>query len=348
MATVQEFNNFSFHEIISVLKKPNRVWMSGTLFIFAMWLIVGSFLTFILLPEEALNSSETSDLFELFGLIEPTVLLTALLISFAPLLVGTVWAYKLFLKEPARNLFALNRSWSWDRMWVGVWLWGGLMTLSIVPLFILQTESVSFVFNVSTFIPFAIIALILFPIQTTAEEVLFRGWLTRWLGQYFKNPTVLSILGGILFTIPHLSNPEAIFNPFSAISSYFLIGFTLTWVTVRDKGLELAVGAHFINNILAGVIFPYENSVLPAEGIWLLSGETYAIQNLATLLAAFLFIWLTRNPDKVMLETFTEPPSQLKHYDFVEVRTIFDDYSAGKISEEEFTQRKREALKDYL
>ena len=346
--TVAEFNNVSFHQLAQTYRKPNKTWFLGTLFIFALWIIVGSFFTLLFIPMDVFLDPEVNDVFELFTLIEAPLLLAALLASFIPLFFGTMWAYKLFLKEPVRNLFALNRQWSWGRMWTGVYLWGGLMVLSILPFLFVSPDSVKFIFNLSSFIPFAIVALLLFPIQTTAEEFLFRGWLTRWFGQYFKNPAVLSGLGGILFTLPHMSNPEAILNPFSAGFSYFLIGFTLTWVTVRDKGLELAVGAHLINNLLAGLVFPYENSVLPTEGIWLLSGETFMIQNMGTVLAAFLFIWLTRNPDKVMLETFTEPPSQLKHYDFVEVRTIFDDYSAGKISEEEFTQRKREALKDYL
>lgn len=44
--------------------------------------------------------------------------------------------------------------------------------------------------------------------------------------------------------------------------NYFLMGVGLGWVSLRDDGVERAIGIHVVNNLYAGIAVGYANSVL--------------------------------------------------------------------------------------
>ena len=89
---------------------------------------------------------------------------------------------------------------------------------------------------------FAVFALILIPIQTSAEEVFFRGYLLQWMGLRLKNKWLLSLLNGLLFFLPHAANPEMAANSLLVGLGYFAIGFFFALITLEDHGMELALG----------------------------------------------------------------------------------------------------------
>jgi len=339
-----QFNTVSYVDAVRAKKPTGNQWLWGTLLVITFWLIGGSVFTFLLLPDSVPDEATVEGLAGFFNNLDSWYALLILLIGFIPLFVGIMVAHVWVLKLPLKELFAIQRNWSWKRMWLGFNLWGGLLTLTIIPVFIFNPESISFVLNWETFLPFLLIGLILFPIQTTSEELLFRGWFTRLFAQSFKSRTILSIIGGILFMIPHLPNPEALLNPFGAVSAYILIGFTFTWVTIRDRGLELAVGGHLINNLLAGIIFPYEGGVLPSEGVWFLTAESFDFQTFGLIIVAFLFIWLTRHPDEEMITTTRSIPQPYSNYSFEDVLSLVEKYESGEISHEEYEKLKSRIL----
>lgn len=49
---------------------------------------------------------------------------------------------------------------------------------------------------------------------------------------------------------------------------YFAVGAFLALITVRDGGLELALGAHAANNLFAALILNHVTSSLPTAGVW--------------------------------------------------------------------------------
>ncbi len=72
------------------------------------------------------------------------------------------------------------------------------------------------------------------------------------------------------------------------------MGFALGWVTVRDRSLEIAIGAHLSNNLFAAVIVGYEGGALPAEAIYVTDAIEWGSSNLLSILVVPLFILLTR------------------------------------------------------
>lgn len=279
-------------------------WVLGTVFIVFVWLVLGSILTFFLLPLDSLLSLGEGDVGEdassadllnqMLSGIPSWLGLLVLLFSFVPLFLAVLVAYPLFLKQSWRKVFVVYGRWSWGRTFYGAALWGGLILLIIVPSLLLGWRDFEYVFNWSTFWPFLLVAVFFLPVQTTAEEMFFRGWLTQWLASRLSNRWVVSTISAVLFVLLHLTNPEVGVDFIGSVLAWFMIGFVFTWVSLRDGSIELAVGAHFVNNFVSAVVFPYEGSAIPVEGVFLLSSDGFSVSTFALLAAAVLFVVLSK------------------------------------------------------
>ena len=83
-----------------------------------------------------------------------------------------------------------------------------------------------------------------------------------------RNPITIVVASGVLFGAAHLSNPEAQQDPLISLVGYSLADIGWGWVTYKSGGLELAIGAHTINNFYALLIVGYSNSAIAGAAIW--------------------------------------------------------------------------------
>jgi hypothetical protein len=67
----------------------------------------------------------------------------------------------------------------------------------------------------------------------------------------------------------------------------------LAWVTYRDKGLELAIGAHFANNLLAALLVSSQDSALPSVSLLTVPEVAWGPAALVSVIMVPIFIWLT-------------------------------------------------------
>lgn len=269
-------------------------WILGTVFILVSWLVGGSLLGLALLPYTGVNAETLFSSGDILGAMPTWGYLFFALITFVPLFLATLIAYRFILGIKLRYLFATLGEFRWWRVGLGFWVWviliGGPTVISLA----LGAEGYSFSFNPLTFLPYLVVALLLLPIQTTSEELFFRGWIIQWAAKRSGNILWLSVLSGALFSLPHLLNPEAAGDVVGAFFGYFSVGFALGWVTVRDRSLEIAIGAHLSNNLFAALIVGYEGGALPAEAVFTTESLEWSSSNLISLLVVPLFILLTR------------------------------------------------------
>ena len=273
-------------------------WIFGTLFIVTTWQVLGLALTFLFasyfdLDVELLFSTSDQDLAAIRALPAWSSAATVL-ISFLPLLIATLLAYRIFLKKNIKSLFTSGDRYSYKRTWIG------FASLALISIafgsfdLILNWDSYTFSFKASAFLPYLLIAFTLLPIQTTAEELFFRGWIQRWLDNGKKKQWSISILSGAIFSLPHLANPEVAGNELIfPIISYGATGFMLAWVTYRDKSLELAIGAHFANNLLAALLVSSQDSALPSVSLLTVPEVAWGPAALFSVIMVPIFIWLT-------------------------------------------------------
>lgn len=282
-------------------------WIVGTIFIVVVWQVIGLLLTvaaaaFFDYDIELLFSTNDADI-AMVRELTPWSTAATVLVSFIPLFIATLVAFPIFLKRNIKGLFTSFEKYSWKRTWIGFATLALISSTFALGDFLANRNSYSWNFDLSAFLPYLLIAFTLLPIQTTAEELFFRGWLQQWIDNGKKKQWSISLIGGVLFALPHMANPEVSGNDlFFPIISYGAIGFMLAWVTYRDKTLEIAIGAHFANNLLAALVISTEDSALPSVSLFTTPEVAWGPAAVFSVIMIPIFIWLTGKwKDKVSL-----------------------------------------------
>ncbi|WP_299113263.1 CPBP family intramembrane glutamic endopeptidase [uncultured Winogradskyella sp.] len=145
-------------------------------------------------------------------------------------------------------------------------------TFTLVTFFIgysIDSSELVFQFNASKFAILFLISIILFPFQIGLEEYLFRGYLMQHIGIMVKNKWFPLILTSILFGIAHAANPEIGAIGFWKMMIFYVgTGLLLGIMTLMDDGLELALGFHLGNNLLASLLVTADWTALQTDAIF--------------------------------------------------------------------------------
>lgn len=233
------------------------------------YLFVGS-IPAMLLMAYVLMDSDPSTSFSGTGFEGVPVILEflILMLSFVPWIVATFLTVRFIHVRSLRTLITGEAHIRWKRIFAGAGVWFLIAALvSGVESFLYPGRYV-LTFQPLTLLLFAGVALILIPIQTSAEELFFRGYLLQWMGLRLKNKWALAFLNGILFFVPHSINPEMATNSILIGLGYFVMGFFFALITLQDNGMELALGMHAANNLFAALFANYTVSALPSPSLF--------------------------------------------------------------------------------
>ena len=217
------------------------------------------------------------------------------LLTFAPMLLGPMLVTRWLHGRPVATLVGPERRLNWRRIGVGALLWLVLAGLATLVDALLRPGQYmvnpAFLQN----LPLLLVGLFLIPLQTSAEEVFFRGYLLQATGRLTRNVWMLSVINGVVFTLPHLANPETEGNAVLAGLNWFVFGFFATIITLRSGSLDYALGIHAVNNLFGLIIAGYEGGALPALALFVASELDAAYALLSLLVAALTaFIFLNR------------------------------------------------------
>ncbi len=280
--------------------RPSLIrWSIGTFLILISWLIVGALLTgfaanLFNIDIAALAGENPS----LLASYQPWQAASTILVSFIPLLLMPLILQRLLLKGGYRQLFTRSNQSFGREVRIGAMVMASILLITAVPDLTLNSSSYEWTFNLNSFLPYLLVAAILIPMQTTAEEVFYRGWVQQRLENGRRSIWFVSSANGFLFALPHLANPEVNGELFLAILGYGASGFMFAWVTMRDQSIGIAVGAHAANNILAGLFVTSEDSALPAASLWTTPAVSWLPSTIISLMMIPLFIWLTGKYNK--------------------------------------------------
>ncbi len=119
------------------------------------------------------------------------------------------------------------------------------------------------------------LVLVLTPLQTSCEELLFRVLVVR-TALHSRGPYVLkaklsaSLLSAAFFMLPHLGNREvtAAQSQGIVLLYYALFGFLVTYLCLQAGGFEISLAVHAANNLFIALICNYPDSSLPSIPIW--------------------------------------------------------------------------------
>jgi membrane protease YdiL (CAAX protease family) len=209
---------------------------------------------------------------------------------------GIYLAMRFIHRRPFRTLITPARSIAWGRLFQGFGVWFALAALMSAVEALLYPGRYVWTLNLGQFLPFVFLALILVPIQTSAEEFFFRGYVLQGVGLHNRNIWLLSAVSGVLFMTPHFLNPEASVNYVLMGLYYFSMGAFLGYITLRDGRLELALGVHAANNLFSVIFANYTITVLPSPSLFMITVLDAVYSVPAALVGMAIFVLLFVGP----------------------------------------------------
>ena len=207
---------------------------------------------------------------------DPNVMMTVLdsnltlflmLLSFAVGLLGVYLVVKFLHRQPFVELTTSRKKIDWGRVFFGFALIA-ITTIVVTGLdYYNNPEDYVLQFNLVPFVILAIIAIIMIPLQTSFEEYLFRGYLMQGIGVLAKNKWLPLLITSVVFGGLHLANPEV--DKLGNVIMIFYIGtgFFLGIMTLMDEGMELALGFHAGNNLIAALLVTADWTVFKTNSV---------------------------------------------------------------------------------
>jgi membrane protease YdiL (CAAX protease family) len=135
------------------------------------------------------------------------------------------------------------------------------------------------------------VILVLVPLQSAAEEIVFRGWFAQLFRKLTADRVIVSMFVAILFSAAHGS----VYGPMS-FPYYVVVSLIFSFVVLRDQRLELAIGAHAGNNLFCLLVVQRSDSPIHTPALFTAATEGFSAQDfgeliLGGMLFALLVFW---------------------------------------------------------
>jgi len=165
-------------------------------------------------------------------------------------------------KKDFIKLINTGKSIKWSKILKGAGLWGGILAIFTLISYIYNSNSLCFNLNLVPFIYLLIISLLVFPLQSSFEEIFFRGYLMQGFGLLSKKPIVPLILTSVIFGLAHFYNGTTLEMSITIVVSALILGLMLGIIVLGENGLETAMGVHIANNMFIAVFLNSPDSGL--------------------------------------------------------------------------------------
>jgi uncharacterized protein len=266
--------------------------------ILTFWLFVGSlaFLAFVGPQMGAYVNQHAgsgvpggSEVEQFLAKVDPLATYLGLSATFVFLILGLLVAVKLIHQRPFLTLITARASFDWKRAGQGFAWWFGLSLVAAAVEALLYPGRYQLTFNFRSFFIFLPFVLILAPIQTTAEELLFRGYLMQGAGLLVRRWFLPAIFTSLLFGVLHGGNPELTTGGPLLLAVYFGSGLLAAMLTLRDNRLELALGYHAANNVFGALVANYAVSALTTPAVFTIMQNDVVFGLLSFAIMAVIF-----------------------------------------------------------
>ncbi len=192
-----------------------------------------------------------------------------MLLPFVGALGGLYLAQKKLHNRTFRSLITTGSSINYSKVLFSFFLWLGLNGVIQIVDYLIEPDLV-FRFNLLRFAALSLISIILIPLQTSFEEIFFRGYLMQAIGNTTTRPIIALLITAVSFGAMHLANPEVQAMGIGLSMAYYIgFGVVLGAITLLDNSLELALGFHAANNLFASIFVTFKSSALQTEALFI-------------------------------------------------------------------------------
>jgi membrane protease YdiL (CAAX protease family) len=191
---------------------------------------------------------------QLMHFFEPNLSLFLLLISFVFALGGIYCVVRFLHQQSLHSIVTSRKKMDWKRVLFSFSIWSVFTVISTALLYYFNPADFEINFQLIPFLILVVIATILVPIQTSVEELVFRGYLMQGFANLSKNRWFPLLMTSSIFGMMHIFNPE-VSKLGNIIMIYYIgTGLLLGIITLMDDGMELALGFHAANNLIGALL----------------------------------------------------------------------------------------------
>ncbi|MRT93697.1 CPBP family intramembrane glutamic endopeptidase [Ancylomarina sp. 16SWW S1-10-2] len=184
-------------------------------------------------------------------------------------LIGFILILKPFHKRSIKEVINGTQRIRWSRFFYSAAVWTLISGLILFADYYMNPSHYELNLNWSLFFPLIVISLLMFPFQTSFEEIIFRGYLAQGVARWTRNRWFVVLLPGILFGLMHIMNPEIKEYGFLVMMpQYIIMGLVFGLMAVLDDGIETSMGAHAANNIFIAIFVTAKASALQTPALF--------------------------------------------------------------------------------
>ena len=246
-----------------------KLWM----FLFTAAAISGVFI-FNFVSFLTTDPSDLEAVYDMMGELPPLLNLTINLIPFAFLLGALFFLVKFLHERSITSLTTSRPKIDWSRFRFSFFLVSSISLVGFVLSYFADPTQYVLQFDWLKFSLLFLVSILLFPFQIGLEEYLFRGYFMQHLGIIVKNRWFPLMFTSLFFGLAHSANPEVAELGMVTMTFYIGTGLFLGICTLMDEGLELALGFHLGNNLLAALMVTADYSALKTDAVFRLVGDS--------------------------------------------------------------------------
>lgn len=179
--------------------------------------------------------------------------------SFAGIWVGVWLAMRFLHREPIGNLLGVGGKLATGDFWRGFGAVVATSVLSEVLLYAVWPEMTRGSISLQQWLLYALPVFVLAFVQTSSEELLFRGYLMRGLANRFRSPWIWALIPGLLFLALHFTPQMDVLDVLLLVASIGALTVALTIVVYVTGNLGAAFGMHMANNLFAFLLIGHQS-----------------------------------------------------------------------------------------
>ena len=254
----------------NAFKGKSDVWRYFLGFILIVLISILSSIPFELaiIKEVGYENFVTMSVTEKMSVLESNVNLFYMLLPFTFAFFGILIVSRFFHNQPLKFLVTSRSSFDWSRVAFSFLLVANLAALSLAISLEIYPNNYEWNYDPQRFLELLLISVLMIPLQTTAEELLFRGYLFQGLGAAFKSRLAALLITSISFGLLHSLNPEIAKLGYGLILTYIITGLFLGMITLMDEGLELSIGFHAANNLIIALLMTSDWTVFQTNSLY--------------------------------------------------------------------------------
>ena len=262
------------HYIQQAYKGLNDFWryVIGILLVLIGWQFIGMMPLVLVAFSYSKNLQEfqesANESFMNLG-INKNLFLFLMLFSFVIGLFTLFYVVKTIHKRSVTTLITARKKIDWSRVFFSFSLWFIISLVMLVISYFTNPDDFQWNFKPIPFVILVLLSFLVMPLQTSFEELLFRGYLMQGLGVLFKYAWIPLFFTSAIFGLLHGANPEVEKLGKWIFVYYIGTGFFLGLLTLLDDGTELALGFHAANNIVAAVFVTQSWVVFQTDALFI-------------------------------------------------------------------------------